>query len=135
MTEERSCKTCGLSSFNNGTGKACGSVGVSDCIGYAKWQPIAQEKKTMENKVIFESEEECAEFLCNVYNHNKEYSLRSLVPMEKQKGYIRKTAVEIVEEEYLNHKSGNPSPSPEIILDKMYLAIQELKSEIARGKK
>ena len=42
MTEERSCKTCKFSSFNNGTGKSC-SV-YYDCDRYSKWQPISNPK-------------------------------------------------------------------------------------------
>lgn len=136
MTEERSCKTCGL--FDKCPG----------CSGtLPNWQPIAQEKKTMENKVIFESEEECAEFLCNVYNHNKEYCLRSLVPMAKQAGYIRKSAVEETEEmynEFFNytyrrgayHRDNDQwQQHANKLTAKQHEAIQELKSEIARLKK
>jgi hypothetical protein len=53
----------------------------------------------------------------------------------KQKGYIRKTAVEEAEEEYIAYKEGKNCFVAEIVMDKMYVAIQELKSEIARLKK
>jgi flagellar basal body rod protein FlgC len=90
----------------------------------------------MKEKVIFESEEECAEFLCNVYNHNKEYCLRSLVPMAKQKGYIRKSAVEEAEEMYSKWMQTEKYDGSIIaIIHKQHEAIQELKSEIERLKK
>ena len=126
MTEEKSCRTCRLSSFNNGTGKACGSVGVSDCIGYAKWQPIAQEKP-MEK--IQMTEEQARELFSDI-------GLGETVDMaineSKKNGYIRKSAVEEAEEEYIAYKEGKNCFVAEIVMDKMYLAIQELKSEIAR---
>jgi hypothetical protein len=123
MTEERKCYNCAI-------GLICEECNEDQ--DKSKWQPIAQ-KKPMENKVIFESEEECAEFLCNVYNHNKEYCLRSLVPMAKQKGYIRKTALEEAKERY--EQSKRDFPTPRGVRDLADEYIQELKSEIARLKK
>jgi hypothetical protein len=134
MTEEKSCRTCRLSSSNNVTIKLCQYLGetCNDYNYFSKWQPIAQEKP-MENKVIFESEEECAEFLCNVYNHNKEYCLRSLVPMAKQKGYIRKSElVELVEEAewiYENYQSAKYCLTTSEALEKNYQALQALKKD------
>lgn len=91
----------------------------------------------MKNRVIFESEEECAEFLCNVYDHNKEYCLRSLVPMAKQKGYIRKSIVEEAEEiikefEFCKYHK-EPLQRVQLLSTdcvKIYTAWQELKSEL-----
>lgn len=91
----------------------------------------------MENKVIFESEEECAEFLCNVYNPNKEYCLRSLVPMAKQKGYIRKSAMEEAEE-YEKHFARIMVLGLSCTIKDLEYSmriIERLKSEIARLKK
>ena len=50
----------------------------------------------------------------------------------KQLGIIRKTALEEAEEEYRAYKEGKNCFVAEIIIDKMYLAIQELKKENVR---
>jgi hypothetical protein len=119
MTEERSCNNCGIDLI------------CQECdMGYSKWQPIAQEKKTTgRGKVIFESEEQFVNFWKDLTGCDCLPGTREKI---KQKGYIRKSAVEEAEEEYLNYNSGNNCYVAEIVLDKMHLAIQELKSEIAR---
>jgi len=55
----------------------------------------------------------------------------------KQAGYIRKTAVEEAEEMYKEglNRIGDMSETVVMEMDKMYSALQEFKSEIARGKK
>jgi hypothetical protein len=125
MTEERSCGTCG-----HYVSDRCVRPGGC-CFHHSKWQPIAQEKP-MENKVIFESEEQFVNFWKDLTGCDCLPGTREKI---KQKGYIRKSAVEEAEEEYLNYNSGNNCYVAEIVLDKMHLAIQELKSEIVRLKK
>ena len=92
----------------------------------------------MGNKVIFESEEEAKKFLddcievrndahCDVVNESF-YNA-------KQKGYIRKSAVEEAEEMYKEWLNRIGDMSETVVMDKMYLAIQELKSENERLRK
>jgi hypothetical protein len=122
MTEERKCYNCAI-------GLICEECNEDQ--DHSKWQPIAQEKP-MENKVIFESEEQFVNFWKDLTGCDCLPGTREKI---KQKGYIRKSAVEEAEEEYLNYNSGNNCYVAEIVLDKMHLAIQELKSEIVRLKK
>ena len=90
MTEKRNCGTCKFSSFNNGTGKDCGSFGVSDCDRYSKWQPI-QKAPSFQM-----TEEEARKLFIDI-------GISAIVgkAMEgaRDHGYIRKSAlVELVEE-------------------------------------
>ena len=120
MTEERSCYNCAMDLI------------CEECNeDYSKWQPIAQEKP-MENKVIFESEEEARLF----FKDWAQYCTTgedSFVLFLKQKGYIRKSAVEEAEERY--EQSKRDFPTPKGVRDLADEYIQELKSEIARLKK
>ena len=118
MEEKRSCDNCAF--------KGCGRF---DCINYDKWQPIAQEKP-MEKIQMTEDQ---ARELFSVIGLVE--TIDMAIDESKKHGYIRKSAVEEAEEEYLNYKSGNNCYVAEIVMDKMYSAIQELKSEIARLKK
>ena len=127
MTEERSCGTCG----HYVSDRCVRPDGC--CFHHSKWQPIAQEKP-MENKVIFESEEEARLF----FKDWAQYCTTgedSFVLFLKQKGYIRKSAVEEAEEMYKEWLNRIGDMSETVVMDKMYSAIQELKSEIARLKK
>jgi hypothetical protein len=120
MTEEKSCNNCGIDLI------------CQECdMGYSNWQPIAQEKP-MANKVIFESEEQFVNFWKDLTGCDCLPGTREKI---KQKGYIRKSAVEEAEEEYRAYKEGKNCFVSEIVIDKMYLAIQELKSENERLKK
>jgi hypothetical protein len=133
MAEERRCKTCGLSSSNNVTVKLCRYFGetCNDYNYFSKWQPIAQEKP-MENKVIFESEEQFVNFWKDLTGCDCLPGTREKI---KQKGYIRKSAVEEAEEMYKEWLNRIGDMSETVVMDKMYFAIQELKSEIERLKK
>jgi hypothetical protein len=53
----------------------------------------------------------------------------------KKNGYIRKTATEEAEEMYKEWLNRIGDMSETVVMDKMYSAIQELKSEIVRLKK
>lgn len=116
MTEERSCNNCGIDLI------------CQECdMGNSNWQPIAQEKP-MEKIQMTEEQAMCL------------YRMAGDGPVEfikilKQVGIIRKTATEEAEEEYRAYKEGKNCFVAEIVINKMYLAIQELKSEIARLKK
>jgi hypothetical protein len=81
----------------------------------------------MENKVIFESEEQLVNFWKDVTGCDPLPGTRERT---KQAGYIRKTAVEEAEEMYIRRAG---------VVDTLHItqqaAIQELKSEIARLKK
>jgi hypothetical protein len=91
MTEERSCGTCG-----HYVSDMCVRPGGC-CFHHSKWQPIAQEKPI--EKIQY-TQQEWASIIDDLgWNPD-------VMKQLKQKGYIRKSALEIVEEEYLNHKSG-----------------------------
>jgi hypothetical protein len=153
MTEERKCYNCAI------------DLTCQECNeDNSKWQPITQEKpnntnlcnscesmcysgavikcadykpkdKPMENKVIFESEEQFVNFWKDLTGCDCLPGTREKI---KQKGYIRKSAVEEAEEMYSKHveyKGNLSGDDKNKTIDKMYLAIHELKSEIARLKK
>ena len=84
MTEERKCYNCAI-------GLICDECNDDN----SKWKPIAQEKKTMENKVIFESEEQFVNFWKDFTGCDCLPGTREKI---KQKGYIRKSAVEEAKE-------------------------------------
>jgi hypothetical protein len=92
MTEERSCKTCGLSSSNNVTVKLCQYLGetCNDYNYFSKWQPIAQEKP-MEKVQMTEEQAMC---LYRMAGDGHVEFIKRL----KQAGLIRKTAMEEAEE-------------------------------------
>jgi hypothetical protein len=116
MAEERCCKTCVTDCVN------------VVCIGLDKWQPIAQGKPM--EKIRY-TQQEWANII-NDLDWNPD-----VMEELKQKGYIRKSAVEEAEEmyrEWLN-RIGDMSENVVMEMDKMYSAIQEFKSEIARLKK
>ena len=117
MTEERRCYNCAIDLI-------CQECNEDD----SNWQPIAQEKP-VENKVIFESEEQFVNFWKDLTGCDCLPGTREKI---KQKGYIRKSVVEEVEEEYIAYKEGKNCFVAEIVMDKMYLAIQELKKENVR---
>jgi hypothetical protein len=117
MTEERRCYNCAIDLI-------CQECNEDD----SNWQPIAQEKP-MENKVIFDSEEQFVNFWKDFTGCDCLPGTREKI---KQKGYIRKTAVEEAEERY--EQSKRDFPTPRGVRDLADEYIQELKSEIARLK-
>ena len=123
MTEERSCKTCGYYNAD----RCVRPDGC--CFHHSKWQPIAQEKP-MENKVIFESEEQFVNFWKDLTGCDCLPGTREKI---KQKGYIRKSALEEAEERY--EQSKRDFPTPKGVRDLADEYIQELKSENERLKK
>lgn len=137
MTEVRNCKTCKYSSKSRYN---CYNV-VGECNrNNSKWQPIAQEKP-MENKVIFESEEQAREVvkLLVCHDDNCMYEKDECIECDMRKlrktGLIRKSAVDEAEEMYNNYMlASSPYNISDVVL-KQYEAIQELKSEIERLKK
>jgi hypothetical protein len=117
MTEEkRDCTNCG-----NGI--------ICACTAFNQWQPIAQEKPVEKIQMT----EEQAYEICRIISgsNNWDEDLKRL----KQAGYIRKSAVEEAEEMYKEWLNRIGDMSETVVMDKMYSAIQELKSEIARVKK
>jgi hypothetical protein len=87
MEEERSCGTCGHYVYD-----MCVRPGGC-CFHHSKWQPISKSK-------VQHTKEEWASIIDDL-----DWNPDVMVELE-QKGYIHKSALEIVEEEYLNHKSG-----------------------------
>jgi hypothetical protein len=83
MEEERRCYNCAIDLI-------CQECNEDD----SNWQPIAQEKP-IENKVIFESEEQFVNFWKDFTGCDCLPGTREKI---KQKGYIRKSAVEEAEE-------------------------------------
>jgi hypothetical protein len=122
MTEERNCGTCG-----HYVSDRCVRPGGC-CFHHSSWQPIAQEKP-MENKVIFESEEQFVNFWKDLTGCDCLPGTREKI---KQKGYIRKSAVEEAEEMYKEWLNRIGDMSETVVMDKMYLAIQEQKKENVR---
>jgi hypothetical protein len=118
MAEERRCYNCAIDLI-------CQECNEDD----SKWQPIAQEKP-MEK--IQMTEEQARQLHRDCYNSFVE---DGSIFIMKQKGYIRKTAVEEAEEMYKEWLNRIGDMSETVVMDKMYVAIQELKSEIARLKK
>jgi hypothetical protein len=117
MTEERSCNNCGIDLI------------CQECdMGYSNWLPIAQEKKTTEKIQMTEEQAMC---LYRMAGDGHVEFIKRL----KQAGYICKSALEEAEEEYIAYKEGKNCFVAEIVMDKMYLAIQELRSKNERLKK
>ena len=120
MTEERSCNNCGIDLI------------CQECdMGYSKWQPIAQEKKTMEK---IQMTEEQAYEICRIISgsNNWDEDLKRL----KQAGYIRKSAVEEAEE-YEKHFARIMDLGLSCTIKDLEYSmriIERLKSEIARLK-
>jgi hypothetical protein len=83
MAEEKRCYNCAIDLI-------CQECNEDD----SNWQPIAQEKP-IENKVIFESEEQFVNFWKDFTGCDCLPGTREKI---KQKGYIRKSAVEEAEE-------------------------------------
>jgi hypothetical protein len=118
MTEERSCGTCG-----HYVSDMCVRPGGC-CFHHSKWQPIAQDKKTM-GKIQY-TQQEWASIIDDLgWNPDVMEEL-------KQKGYIRKTALEEAKERY--EQSKRDFPTPRGVRDLADEYIQELKSEITRLK-
>jgi hypothetical protein len=127
MTEERSCGTCG-----HYVSDMCVRPGGC-CFHHSKWQPIVQEKP-MENKVIFESEEQFVNFWEDLTGVVCLPGTREKI---KQKGYIRKTALEEAEE-YEKHFARIMDLGLSCTIKDLEYSmriIEMLKSEIARVKK
>ena len=131
MTEERSCGTCG----HYVSDRCVRPDGC--CFHHSKWQPIAQEKKTMENKVIFESVKSFCDFW---------FTMLGVAPFPKEiekaqkEGYIRKSAVEEAEEiiEKIKNFWEKHDQPYELVLKELAsfeIAINQLKSENERLKK
>jgi hypothetical protein len=123
MTEERSCGTCG-----HYVSDKCVRPGGC-CFHHSKWQPIAQEKP-MEKIQMTEEQAMC---LYRMAGDGHVEFIKRL----KQAGYIRKSAWEEAEEMYkgLRYDESYDQNYLYLIMNKLYEAIQELKSEIARPKK
>lgn len=110
-------------------------VNNNSCISFSEYEP---KDKQMENKVIFESEEEAIKF----YKNNLDVirvECSYFVACMKSGGYIRKKAVEEAEEMYMDYLMRGLMPplrsDTTKLLNKMYKAIQELKAENERLKK
>ena len=112
----------------------------------SKYRPYAVEcsaEESMENKVIFESEEEALEFYRMAGDDRVEFIKRL-----KEKGYIRKSAVEEAEEMYKQHMEidGHCTRADDIkrweensckaysLIKQQHEAIQEQRKEIERLK-
>ena len=122
MTEERSCNNCAIDLI------------CQECNeDHSKWQPIAQDKP-MENKVIFESEEQFVNFWRDITGCDCLPGIREKI---KQKGYIRKSLLEEAEEMYDNYRSTMcyEETGLRVLVDKLYEVIQYLKAENERLKK
>ena len=132
MTEERSCKTCALSSYNNVDKKTCGARGVSDCVYHNKWQPISKPKVQM-------TEREAREKLDRIIpwdlieSQNEEAFLSAFIGNLKDAGLISKSElVELVEEAewmYENYQSAEYCLTTDEALEKNYQALQALKKD------
>jgi hypothetical protein len=122
MTEEKMCYNCAIDLI------------CEECNeGNSKWQPIVQEKP-MENKVIFESEEQFVNFWEDLTGVVCLPGTREKI---KQKGYIRKTALEEAEE-YEKHFARIMDLGLSCTIKDLEYSmriIEMLKSEIARVKK
>ena len=118
MTEERSCGTCG-----HYVSDRCVRPGGC-CFHHSKWQPIAQEKP-MEKIQMTEEQAMCLYRMAG--DGHVEF-----IKILKQLGIIRKTAVEEAEEMYKKWLNRIGDMSETVVMDKMYLAIQELKKENVR---
>lgn len=109
---------------------------------YSGWEPIIESKKLMKEKVIFESEEELDYFVLDIIMpffkiEEMTSDLKNRIKEKiKQKGYIRKSALEEAEEMYkgLRYDKSYDQNYLYLIMNKQYSAIQELKSEIERLK-
>jgi hypothetical protein len=113
MEEERRCYNCAIDLI-------CQECNEDD----SNWQPIAQEKPM--EKIQY-TRQEWASIIDDLgWNPDVMEEL-------KQKGYIRKSAVEEAEERY--EQSKRDFPAPRGVRDLADEYIQELKSEIARLKK
>lgn len=135
MTEERNCGTCKFSSFNNGTGKGCGSFGVYyDCDRYSKWQPI-QKAPSFQM-----TEEEAGEIIKHVcIRASVNYKWIEIVDVDttiselRKAGLIRKSElVELVDEAewmYENYRSEDYCITIVEALEKNHDALQALKKD------
>jgi glycosylphosphatidylinositol transamidase (GPIT) subunit GPI8 len=115
MTEERRCYNCAIDLI-------CQECNEDD----SNWQPIAQEKP-MEKIQMTEEQAMCLYRMAG--DGHVEF-----IKILKQLGIIRKTALEEAEEMYKKWLNRIGDMSETVVMDKMYFAIQELKSEIARLK-
>ena len=116
MTEERKCYNCAIDLI-------CQECNEDD----SNWQPIAQGKPM--EKIQY-TQQEWASIIDDLgWNPDVMEEL-------KQKGYIRKSAVEEAEGMYrgLRYDESYDQNYLYLIMNKQYEAIQELKSEIARLK-
>jgi hypothetical protein len=102
-------------------------------IGCKVFKP---KDKQMENKVIFESEEKIqisesqGYRIINIIRNYPDESNKELLQRLKDNDHIRKSAVDEAEEMYAQRLDGNYAYTSDNVMSKMYLAIQELKSEI-----
>ena len=146
IPKEKPMSKCGTCK-SNPNGEGC----INDmykCINFSKYRPYAVEcsaEESMENKVIFESEEEAREVFSQIFLTSG-IVIDNAVMISKQKGYIRKSAVEEAEE--LDNKFDIYYSIPENRMDsdKQWIrdacklvmayrgAIQEQKKEIERLK-
>jgi len=124
MTEERSCETCGLSSYNNVDEKGCEARGVSDCVHHSKWQPIHKAPS-------FQMTEEEARILFIDLGISE--SVEIAIEDARRHGYIRKSSlVELVEEAewiYENYQSAKYCLTTDEALEKNHDALQALKKD------
>ena len=139
MTEERSCKTCALSSYNNVDKRGCGERGYFGCIRFSKWQPIQKAPFQM-------TEEEAREMIKHVcIRASVNYKWIEIVDVDttiselRKRGYIRKSPlVELVEEAEKLYGGCVFYDENSVAIQKMYSAIQALKKdhpEFTGGKK
>jgi len=132
MTEERNCKTCGLSSYNNADENGCGTRGGGGCICYSKWQPIQKAPS-------FQTEGEAREKLNRIIpwglieSQNEEAFLSAFIGNLKDAGLISKSSlVELVEEAewiYENYQSAKYCLTTDEALEKNHDALQALKKD------
>ena len=133
MTEERSCKTCALSSYNNVDKRGCGERGYFGCIRFSKWQPIQKAPFQM-------TEEEAREMIKHVcIRASVNYKWIEIVDVDttiselRKRGYIRKSSlVELVKEaeELWSACYRNTELEPSNLNAKLYEALQALKKII-----
>jgi hypothetical protein len=115
MAEERKCCNCAI-------GLICDECNEDN----SKWQPIAQEK-LMEK---IQMTEEQARELFSVIGLVETIDIA--IDESKKHGYIRKSAVGEAEEMYKEWLNRIGDMSETVVMDKMYLAIQEQKKENVR---
>lgn len=101
-----------------------------DCFKQTLRRYFGKKEKPMENKVIFESDEGYIKLLEDTTNYSREYIIQNNLKFAKQKGYIRKSAVEEAEEIYHDLDACEDRDKMWKTIHKQHEAIQEQKKEI-----